>query len=204
MLLPEERIRTKKQLKEYLNAELPRYKASGIKYFFQASENAILKKHQKRLRKTEYYINSGKKIRAELSRFRLIKMQNKYAIHIPINVCKKGLKIVHIGPILINSNAEVGENCAFHINTAVVAGGVDSESPKLGNGVVMGVGSTALGGIILADNIAVGAGAVVTKDFLEPDIAIAGVPAKKINNNGRTKWNPNSKRKKELNVSKEC
>lgn len=45
-----------------------------------------------------------------------------------------------------------------------------------------------LGDIELADNIAVGANAVVNKSFEEADIAIAGIPAKKISNNGRTVW----------------
>lgn len=53
---------------------------------------------------------------------------------------------------------------------------------------MIGVGAVVLGDIELADNIAVGANAVVNKSFEEADIAIAGIPAKKISNNGRNVW----------------
>ena len=77
-------------------------------------------------------------------------MQNKYALHIPINTCGKGLKIMHIGPILINGRVKIGENCSLHINTALVAGGTSDEVPCLGNGIVVGVGAVVLGGVRIA------------------------------------------------------
>lgn len=60
--------------------------------------------------------------------------------------------------------------------------------PHIGNNVVIGVGAVVLGDTYIADGIAVGANAVVNKSFEEPNIAIAGVPARKISNNGRYKW----------------
>ncbi len=95
---------------------------------------------------------------------------------------------MHLGPILMNGEVTVGRYCAFHMNTALVAGGRDTGVPTLGNGVVVGVGAVISGGVFLADNIAVGANAFVNKSFDESDIAIAGVPAKKISNNGRKTW----------------
>lgn len=75
-------------------------------------------------------------------------MRNKYGIHIGINVCDKGLKIMHLGSILTNGNVKIGKDCALHINTAFVAQGVSSAAPQLGDGVVAGVGSVVLGGCI--------------------------------------------------------
>jgi serine O-acetyltransferase len=46
--------------------------------------------------------------------------------------------------------------------------------------VELGIGAKVIGGVTLADNIRVGANAVVTKSFLEPGITIAGVPAVKV------------------------
>lgn len=43
-----------------------------------------------------------------------------------------------------------------------------------------------MGGITIVDSVAIGANAVVNKDILEPDIAVGGVPARKISNNGAT------------------
>ena len=94
----------------------------------------------------------------------------------------------HTGPILINGKATIGENVSLHINTAIVAHGNRGGVPTIGNGVVLGVGAVVLGDVRLADNIAVGANAVVNKSFAEENIAIAGVPAKKISNNGRKVW----------------
>ena len=67
--------------------------------------------------------------------------------------------------------------------------------PKIGNNVVIGVGAVVLGDIHIADGIAIGANAVVNKSFGEPSIAIAGVPAKKISNNGRLTWAGKEERK---------
>lgn len=160
-----------------------------MKDFLMLGERAILNKHQKLLRKTEYYTNTRKRIRAFAFKYRLSRLQNKYCLHIPINCCGKGLKIMHLGPILMNGRVTVGENCAFHMNTALVAGGTNGDVPTLGDGIVVGIGAIVVGGVHVADNVAIGANAVVNKDVLEENIAVAGVPAKKISNNGRLTWN---------------
>lgn len=41
----------------------------------------------------------------------------------------------------------------------------------------------------VADNVAIGANAVVCTDIVEENIAVAGVPAKKISSHGRLEWN---------------
>jgi serine O-acetyltransferase len=116
-------------------------------------------------------------------------IQNKYALHVPVNTCGKGLKIMHLGPILVNSRATVGRDCSLHINTAIVAGGTNDDVPYLEDGIVIGAGAVILGGVNIAENIAIGANAVVNKSFDEPNIAIAGVPAHKISDKGSTYWN---------------
>lgn len=86
-----------------------------------------------------------------------------------------GLRIDHYGSILINSRLMAGENLS--ITHGVVVGETDTGVPQLGNGVILGVRSMVIGGIVLEDNVWVGAGAVVTKSFPESAI-VAGVPAK--------------------------
>ena len=86
---------------------------------------------------------------------------------------------MHTGPILINHKAKVGNDVSIHINTSIVAHGITGGVPVIGNNVVVGVGSVILGGITIADSIAIGANALVNKSFEEENIAIAGVPAKK-------------------------
>lgn len=51
-------------------------------------------------------------------------------------------------------------------------------------GIYLGADSKLLIGVNLADNIIVGANAVVTKSFNEPNIVLAGIPARKISDKG--------------------
>jgi serine O-acetyltransferase len=95
---------------------------------------------------------------------------------------------MHLGSILTNSNSRVGQNCAIHINTSLVANGVSNGTPQLGDDIVIGVGTNIVGNIKIANGIAIGANSLVNKSFDENDICIAGVPAKKISNNGRKNW----------------
>ncbi len=189
MLPVEQRLRTKEQLKQWLACEKKKYgNPSAVKWMLGHSERAVLYRHQVLLRKTEYYRNSGKGI-WKLWNMRLQRMQNRYAIHIPLNTCAKGLYIMHVGPILLNSACVVGENCTFHMNTALVAGGTNNDAPVLGRDIVIGIGAVVLGNTHIADGVAIGANAVVNKDVTEPNITVAGVPAKKISNKGRADWN---------------
>lgn len=50
---------------------------------------------------------------------------------------------------------------------------------KIGNNVYIGINSTILPGVIIGDNVIVGAGSIVTKS-LESNYVYAGIPAKKI------------------------
>lgn len=102
-------------------------------------------------------MNTGHKLMACIYKVRLTRMQNRYALHIPANTCGKGLKIMHVGPVLINGNATVGKDCVFHINTALVAGGTNDGVPCLEEGVIVGIGAVLLGNIQVKRNVAIGA-----------------------------------------------
>lgn len=192
MLPKEQQIATKAQMKEWIRYELSRYGKSR-QVVLPVSENAVLRKHLILLRKAEYHLNCGHKLLGWIYKYRLGWLQNKYALHIPINVCAKGLYIIHLGPVLVNKEAAIGEDCCLHLNTGIVAGGTNDGAPVLGKGVVVGIGAVVLGNVHIADYVAIGANAVVNKDVTEPNIAVAGVPAKKISENGRKTWNKNER-----------
>ena len=201
MLPSEKTIQNKKQLKEWLDYEKKRYCVSNRpKDIFltltKSSENHILYALQRLLRKVEYYKNTGKNIRFAISKTLLLRKQNKYAIHIPINACGKGFRVMHVGPVLINKKVTFGENCSVHINTSFVAGGTNDDVPQIGNCVVVVVGAVVLGPVKIADCVAIGANAVVNKDVLEENVAVAGVPAKVISQNGTKEWNKRAKEAK--------
>lgn len=193
MLNKEERINTKADLKDWLSYESAKYPCSKFNRIFQLGEIAILRKHQRVLRKTEYFLNTGKKIRFFISKARLRKIQIRHALHIPLNCCGRGLKIMHLGPVLMNNNVTLGNDCKIHMNVALVAGGTNDGVPTLGNNVVVGYGAAVLGPVYIADYVAIGANAVVNKDCLEENVAIAGVPAKVISRNGSKSWGEGAK-----------
>lgn len=195
MLSMEKRIKTKQQLKEVLLMEKAKYpcKFRFIGYLLGIRENAILYRHAVLLRKAEYHHNVGHKLRAVWYKALLRHLQLKYSLLIPLNTCECGLKIMHLGPILINKNSSVGKNCSFHIYTALVAKGTTDETPILGEQIVVGIGAKIVGGVHIANKVAIGANAVVTKDILEENITIGGIPAKKISNSGSFTWNVKSK-----------
>jgi len=187
-------IYNRSDLKSYILFEKQRYGVKGkFIYNLKNNENVVLFKLQKRLRLTEFYYNTNKKLRLLFSMRKLNRIQNKYSIHIPLNSCEKGLKIMHIGPVLISNGAKIGENCSIHSGVSIVAGGTNDYSPILGNNIVVGVGAVLLGNIRIEDGTAVGANAVVNKSFDEKNITIAGIPAKKISQNGSKGWNKGGK-----------
>lgn len=183
MLSEDKRINTKAQLEEWLAVERAEYELKTpqqiLSYVFQISEKAILRKHITLLRKTEYYRNSGHRFMAWLYYARLMKIQNKYGLHYPANSFGKGLRVMHVGPVAYSADVTVGENCRVHMFSSGMNDGSGSV-PVIGDNVIIGLGAKLIGGVTIADNISIGAGAVVTKDFLEPGITIAGVPARKI------------------------
>lgn len=89
-------------------------------------------KFERLLRKTEYYNNCRNdflgRVYCIILKYRLNRYRIQLGLNIPINVCDKGLFIVHYGDITINSNAKIGKNC------------------KIYNGVV--IGSKGFGGVV--------------------------------------------------------
>mgnify|MGYP001065105101 CR=1 FL=1 len=178
-------IKSKADLNEYLKAdkialERKRKRPSGLD---------VIWKYQILLRKCEYLKNCKhdllSKVMFKIYNHRRQKIGIMCNLEIPLNVCGKGLSIAHTGPIMINSGAKIGENCRIHVgvNIGTQAGLVNS-APIIGNNVYIAPGAKLFGNIEIADNVVIGANAVVNKSFTENGITIAGVPAKKISDNG--------------------
>lgn len=100
-------------------------------------------------------------------------------IEIVPNSIGNNVRICHQNVII---NGKVGDNCVFHGNNVIgnKRTGAKQEVPTIGNNVDIGVGAIVIGGIEIADDCVIGAGAVVTKSFCIPGTVIAGVPAKEI------------------------
>jgi serine O-acetyltransferase len=134
------------------------------------------------LRKEEYYWRKNHPILSVYYRRRKNKLGERLGFTIPRNVFGEGLRIWHCGNIVVNGQAKVGKNCILHGDNCIGNNGKDEGAPTIGDHVDIGVGAKIIGNIKIANGIVIGAGAVVNKSFLEPDIIIAGVPAGKIKN----------------------
>lgn len=96
-----------------------------------------------------------------------------------INV-EEGLFIYHFGGgIIINGMSQIGKNCHLHGNNCIGnAGPHDDRCPILGDNVMVGVGAKIIGGVRIANNVKIAAGAVVVHNILEEGCTVAGIPAK--------------------------
>ena len=95
----------------------------------------------------------------------------------------KGFSLPHYGSIVINPSAIIGENFKCHVGVNIGATNGDGRAPIIGNNVYAGPGVKIIGGITIADNVVLGAGAVVIKSIRESGTTWGGVPAKKISDN---------------------
>lgn len=176
-------ITNRKELKECLRYESKYYISSKfvkrIKQSIFKNEKTIIWKYIKLLRKSEYYYNSGKKLRYFFTNYKKDKYGLQYGLLIPINTCKKGLWIHHSN-VTINGNVKIGENCQFHGNNCIGNKGFgrDDEYPTIGDNIDIGYGAVVIGKVHLGNNINIGANAVVVKSFGENDVTIVGNPGK--------------------------
>lgn len=183
-------INNKKELVEYLIQDKLHLGISVQRKYPRPFYDEVWK-FEIALRKAEYAVNCKKGIINLPYRLwrKLIfhRISVKLGFSIPLNVFESGLSIAHYGTIVVNSNAKIGKNCRIQEGVCIGASG-SNKAPKIGDNVFIGSGAKIIGDITIANNIAVGAGAVITKSFLEEKITVAGVPAKKISDEDSSKF----------------
>ena len=149
------------------------------------SDSYYIYKFLLHLRTYEYLIKQKTTIVMKLMRFWNLRQYQKYAgflgYVIGDGVLGEDVVFYHRGSIIINPAARIGAGCKFHGDACIgVARTGETGCPVLGKRVDIGIGARVLGDIYIADDIAIGANAVVTKSFYEPGITIAGIPARKV------------------------
>lgn len=97
---------------------------------------------------------------------------------IPPNTIGQGLTIWHWGPLIVNGNSRIGENCTIRPDVVIGYKDRNGVAPIIGNNVTINSGSRIIGnGIVIGDNVIIAPGAVVTKSIPSNSV-VAGVPAK--------------------------
>lgn len=143
-------------------------------------------KFQRLLRKLEYLTNCRKnKIHRLFVSYRYRSLGRKLGFSIPINVFGPGLSIAHCGTIVVNGGAKVGANCRLHVCVNIgTTAGQKTEAPTIGDDVYIGPGVKMYGPIVIGNNTAIGANAVVNKSFPDGGITLGGIPARIIADKG--------------------
>jgi serine O-acetyltransferase len=144
---------------------------------------------QRLLRKIEYYTNCK---RSPLHRAYLLFLlarfywkSEKLGFTISPNTIGPGLCLAHRGNILISPYARIGENFRIHAMTSIGSEvRYGDKGAKIGNNVYVGPGAKMFGEVVIGDDVAIGANAVVTRSFEAPHQTVAGVPARKVSDKG--------------------
>lgn len=168
-------ISSRRDLLRYVRADLARHPAPPLSSLVRLPPSRFLL----RLRLTEWWCNTrtgplGRAVGAVL-RFRLQAAGTRLGYTIPINVAGPGLKLPHIGTVVISGQARVGANC--QLLQGVTLGAGEGGAPRVGSDVYLAPNATVIGPRTLGDRVWIGAGSVVTKDVPSGQVW-AGVPAR--------------------------
>lgn len=181
-------IKTRKDLKLYIQEDAKRNGMSrGFWYrqfsLLKGNECAYAFSYLKLLRHCEWHYNNRKNIIHRLLYriydMRMNRLGLRLGVHIPLNTCGYGLRIIHLsGGVILNAE-KVGNYCGFNGGTLLGNKGTQQDRPTLGNYVSLGPGAKVIGKITLGDNVFVAPNAVVSKDVPANSI-VGGIPAKVI------------------------
>ena len=142
------------------------------------NETFYIWSYVKLFRRSEFYKNHNNRLLYFFNERRRNKLGLKLGFAIPLNVFGKGLKIYHIGSIIVNPSAKVGENCVLHgMNCIGNKGNGYDGAPVVGNNVEIGVGAIIIGDLIIADDCVIGANSVVLRSCDNNGQVLVGSPA---------------------------
>jgi serine O-acetyltransferase len=163
---------------------MEKIKANLLEYFIRP-EGYYIKRYLLWLRKEEKYtFQRPNRLLAFWYRGRKNRLGSRLGFIISAGCFDEGLKLEHFGSVIVNPKAHIGKHCIIHGNCCIgSAGGTSDESPVIGNNVDIGQFAQVIGNIHIADNVRIGAGAVVVTDVLTPGVTVVGVPGKIVKKN---------------------
>jgi len=142
-------------------------------------------KYEIALRHREYFLNQDRGLLNKLLSYWWTFVHHRKSvrlgIQVPPNTCGAGLHINHHGLLIISCSAKIGKYLNVHQGVNIGENIEPGIAPVIGDNVFIGPGVKIFGDVVIADNIAIAAGSVVTKSFLQPGVTIGGVPAQVLN-----------------------
>ncbi len=171
-----------------VRADIERYIATGARskwrviFLYQAFWASFIYRFTDFLRK--YFYKSPIRVLSSAISIILEKIiQIITGISLPVGCdIGSGLYIAHFGGIIVHPNAKLGKNCNLGVQVVIGYGRYKGQfgCPTLGDRVFIGPGAKILGPVMIGNDVAIGANAVVVTDV--PDRAfVGGIPAKIIN-----------------------
>ena len=135
------------------------------------------------LRKTEYNKNKGSKIAYLFYKYKLHQYSIRLGFQIPLNIADYGLSLPHYGTVVVSQGAKIGKYCRLHEGVTIGATNGSNMAAIIGDRVFIGSGAKIIGEVVIANDCAIAANAVVVKSIDEEGTTWGGVPARKISDN---------------------
>lgn len=181
-------IQNKKDKQKYLGEDLKAihfkyklFKPNSILAYIFSYQYAFLWRYLLHLRNAEYTHNCHPilwKIRYFYHSWRMRVQARKLGnIEIPINTLGYGTNIPHIGKIIINKDAKIGNYCTLYPGVCIGKKG-DGKVPVLGDNVFVGLGAKILGKVEISTGSIVAPNAVVLQCPKDQKVVLGGVPAR--------------------------
>ena len=98
-------------------------------------------------------------------------------LEIPINTIGYGTKFPHIGKIIINKDAKLGNYCTLYPGVCIGKKGY-GDVPIIGDNVFIGLGAKIIGKVEISNGSVVAPNAVVLKCPNNKKVILGGVPAR--------------------------
>lgn len=184
-------IKTRKDLKEYLEADSKNYwhlHQGCLKRWYThlftdpMTDQTKIWAYIYNLRHLEYHINN-KGLYHTIAKiyysWRLRSLSYKTGFQISPNTCGKGLTIWHWGTVLINGRVRIGENCTLRPMVLIGQRSAGEETVNIGNSVTISSGVSIIGPLTIGDNVIIAPNAAVASDVPSNSL-VGGVPAKVI------------------------
>jgi serine O-acetyltransferase len=177
MIILKRMIKTKQDLHFYLQQDLLAWGQHRVSHTALRDKGLQI---QIKLRRLEYIKNCKPAWFYRVRFYFFVKLCQRNGIEIFCNCFGPGLYIPHPNGIVVHENAKIGKNCKIQQGVTIGQTSGNQDVATIGDNVFIGSGAKIIGKVTIANDVAIGANAVVTHDITEAGTTWGGIPARKI------------------------